>query len=304
MRRPRLKPQQYPYFAQREYSFRFLSMLRSLNGRLLAEWSKVKPRLILERNIELGFRVDSYLDTLKELLERMEGVSAESADDLIKTLPGLASSIERFKKRTAPTGNRALASIAFGDFLLGTSPGTGSIIQNDPLFSQNLFGVDIFANNANLVDDLTQWQQANAKLIKDVTFQQASRINEIVLNGVRGGLSSKEIRAQIKATTGLAQRRAKLIADDQVGKLNADIDRKQQLELGVEEYTWRTGQDERVRPSHRVLDGKICRWDNPNVYREKGSKTWKSRAAIGGELQHPGKAIRCRCMPIAILPEL
>ena len=53
---------------------------------------------------------------------------------------------------------------------------------------------------------------------------------------------------------------------------------------------------ERVRESHRALNGKLCRWDDDTVYSEDGGKTWKSRAAIGGYIGHPGADYQCRCI--------
>ncbi|MFX4789475.1 minor capsid protein, partial [Acinetobacter baumannii] len=71
--------------------------------------------------------------------------------------------------------------------------------------------------------------------------------------------------------------RARLIASDQMGKINGQINQARQLSMGVETYTWQTAKDERVRPDHQHKQGKTFRWDSPPE---------------GG---HPGQPIRCRC---------
>ncbi|MFH4293788.1 minor capsid protein, partial [Acinetobacter baumannii] len=71
--------------------------------------------------------------------------------------------------------------------------------------------------------------------------------------------------------------RARLIASDQMGKINGQINQARQLSMGVETYTWQTAKDERVRPDHQYKQGKTFRWDSP---------------PDGG---HPGQPIRCRC---------
>ncbi|MAK31420.1 minor capsid protein, partial [Acinetobacter sp.] len=71
--------------------------------------------------------------------------------------------------------------------------------------------------------------------------------------------------------------RARLIAADQMGKVNGQINKARQLSMGVETYVWQTAKDERVRKDHQHKQGKTFRWDDPPT---------------GG---HPGEPIRCRC---------
>lgn len=93
----------------------------------------------------------------------------------------------------------------------------------------------------------------------------------------------------------VSRARARLIARDQTGKLNAALTEARQKRIGVEEYIWQSVEDERVRENHRVLDGKICRWDDPTVYRNPGETEWRSRSSIGAFVGHPGEDYQCRC---------
>ena len=73
--------------------------------------------------------------------------------------------------------------------------------------------------------------------------------------------------------------------------------------IGLELYVWSTSGDEKVRPSHKLMDGLLCRWDDATVYREDGGKTWKPRPA-GAVRLHPGMDIQCRCVALAYFDEL
>ena len=83
---------------------------------------------------------------------------------------------------------------------------------------------------------------------------------------------------------GTTKRRAALIARDQVTSLNAELTRIRQQQVGIEQYTWSTVKDERVRKSHRALEGTTQRWDKPPI--------------VDGEPAHPGQPINCRCQAI------
>ena len=73
------------------------------------------------------------------------------------------------------------------------------------------------------------------------------------------------------------EKRAALIACDQVGKLNSQLAQLEQMNQGVDSYIWVTMGDSRVRPAHAARQGKRFAWDDP--------------PSDG----HPGWAIRCRC---------
>ena len=103
---------------------------------------------------------------------------------------------------------------------------------------------------------------------------------------------------------GLSTARAKLIARTEVAKLNGQISKSRQESLGVPEYDWSTSGDERVRPSHKVLNGKICRWDDPTVYRNPGETEWRKRSTIGGYIGDPGEDYQCRCISMARIENL
>jgi SPP1 gp7 family putative phage head morphogenesis protein len=145
-------------------------------------------------------------------------------------------------------------------------------------------GIDLYATEPWLVDVMAAFAQQNVALITNLTESTALQIESLVLQGVTQGKTSAAIARSILQGTDLepgvfkkVQTRARLIARDQVGKLNGNLTRFRQTAIGVDEYFWRTMRDVRVRPEHVRHDGKKFSWEKP---------------PIGGA---PGEAVNCRC---------
>lgn len=136
-----------------------------------------------------------------------------------------------------------------------------------------------------LDDLLSDWTRAGAGLIKGIDETQAAEVARLVKNAQASGLGADALAEQIAARGNVAQSRARLIARDQVGKLNGEIAQRRQTSLGIVEYTWQTANDERVRPLHKARQGKVFKWAEPP---EDGK---------------PGEAINCRCVARPIVPE-
>ncbi len=118
----------------------------------------------------------------------------------------------------------------------------------------------------------------NIDLIKTIPEKYHEKLKMIVNEGVNQGDDFFSIRKQILEIGESTDKRARLIARDQVAKLNAAVTETRQTRMGVTNYFWRTSRDERVRPTHKANEGKRFAWDDPP------SKTG-----------HPGSDIQCRC---------
>ena len=165
----------------------------------------------------------------------------------------------------------------------------------------NVLGVDIFVEEPWLEGQLDIFASQNAELITGMTDDELKRVSGIVQRGLQEGSSYSSIEENIYETFGITRRKARLIARDQTSKLNASLTKLRQQELGITEYVWQTSGDERVRKTHRPLDGKICRWDDPTVYKNEKNGKWLKRSSIGGTNVHVGVDINCRCQA---LPEI
>ncbi|MED6004922.1 MULTISPECIES: phage minor head protein [Enterobacteriaceae] len=148
-------------------------------------------------------------------------------------------------------------------------------------------------------DQLEIDRQLNASLIKSVATEFKQDIADTIMANVQSGERSTNLITQIKERYGVSQSRAKLIARDQTSKLNGSLTKARSQALGSKTYIWSGVGDERERDTHRAMNGKLCRWDDPTVYSDDDGKTWKKRRQIGGVELHPTEDYQCRCAALA-----
>ena len=82
-------------------------------------------------------------------------------------------------------------------------------------------------------------------------------------------------------TYNLDEGKAKLIATDQSRKMEASKAEAQQISKGINSYIWETKKDARVRPTHRLRQGRKYRWSDPGI--------------------RPGEEIQCRCVALPVI---
>lgn len=187
---------------------------------------------------------------------------------------------------------------------LGISQQINAFNQSQFLkLSSAALSVDVFFYEPWLQDQLALFASQNAQLITSLVDDEIERVSGVVQRGFQQGLPYKTIEEEITQTFGVARRHAKLIARDQTVKLNASLTKLRQEDLGIETYEWQTSGDERVRASHRMMDGLICRWDDPTVYRKQGETEWSKRSSSMPQ-NHPGGDVQCRCVSIAQIDSL
>lgn len=151
-------------------------------------------------------------------------------------------------------------------------------------------GIELLQNEPYLQQQLEAFALDNVRLVRGLAQDELQKMQGLVLKAIRTGTPASELQAQIEARFDRIQGRAELIARDQIGSLNAELTQLRQTSVGVEEYEWSTAKDERVRPSHRALEGSSHRWDDP--------------PSVDGEKAHPGQPINCRCVAIPKVDDL
>jgi len=125
---------------------------------------------------------------------------------------------------------------------------------------------------------MLSFAKENVALIKSIRVKSVTDIEGVIFRGVRSGRRSEDIAREIKKKYSVTNNRAKLIARDQVGKFNGQLTRLRQLDAGVRAFKWSTAADERVRPRHAMLEGRVFNWHEPP------------------DVGFPGEPIQCRCI--------
>ena len=149
-------------------------------------------------------------------------------------------------------------------------------------------GVDIrpVLSDAAIEPLMTAWRRENVSLIRTIP----ERFHESLHRRVGETFAKRPFDQQALSKVlnrgyKVAGSNLRRLTRDQTSKAIGQLTQARHEQLGISEYTWRTAQDERVRPTHQVLDGTPQRWDSP--------------PSVG----HPGQDISCRCVAIPVVPE-
>jgi SPP1 gp7 family putative phage head morphogenesis protein len=134
------------------------------------------------------------------------------------------------------------------------------------------------------------WVEGNVALIRTIDSRYFADVQRVITQGITEGRLTSDVMSDLMERFDVSKGRAELIARDQIGKLNGQITQNRQANLGITRYVWSASRDGRVRPLHDELDGTVQEWANPPICMDNG------------ERGHPGEAIQCRCVPIAVLP--
>jgi SPP1 gp7 family putative phage head morphogenesis protein len=130
---------------------------------------------------------------------------------------------------------------------------------------------------------LTQAFKENVDLIKTIPDTMLDRVEETLTRSLKQGMNVNDISGLLQDDFAISDRRADLIARDQVLKVNGQLVEQRSSEAGITGYIWDTSKDQRVRPMHKDLEGTKQSWDDPPVTNEAGDRN------------HPGGDYQCRC---------
>ena len=248
----------------------FLRVIEGYIGLAKKTWKKYSPvineALKKQEMYAQGYRTDARKDE-KPLYMILNDTFDAMQEDLIKRIGiyDLTSKIERVAALT-----------------------TKLSIEDWKRMCQATLGIDLLTDYYSgefFAEIIPQWVDLNVNLIVTIPKDTLAAMNTIVEQGFYSGARHETIAKEIEHTYNVNKSHAKFIARDQLAKLNGDINRKQQSDAGVTRYIWCTVGDQRVRDSHKKLNGKVFSWDNPPIVDEKT-----------GRRCHPMQDYQCRCV--------
>lgn len=253
----RVRPQILPRAITRRYQKQLVDAVREATAevrrlllpRLEAETEKAKSELGEVRTDAISDDIGAIMDTLSRLFSSIF--------------------ITRMERNIAATAQEVEAF---------------SVGQFDKQ-ALSFLGFNVFAEPA-LAESRAIWVRENAALIKNVSDTMLSEIEGTVFRGISRGSRHEVIAKEIIERTGVSEKRARLIARDQVQKFNNRVTQAQHRSAGITRYQWVTSGDERVRDTHDANNGQIFEWNNP--------------PATG----HPGDEVNCRCVAVPVLNDL
>lgn len=244
--------------------------------------------------------VREYERALAALVSR--AVIREAFTDLLRELPGLMASAKRERGDSehvdADEGKRARALIATAKQRLSSAVSTQKIEGLAEQFAQRtatfqrvqlnkqtkaVLGTDIFTGDRGMGARIAGFATENVSLIKGISEEIAIKVEKRVTRALTSATLHADLAKELDQDFDFGEKRAKLIARDQIGKFYGQINASRQQDLGVTHFTWVTVGDERVREEddpeddHVALDGQVFPYDDPPF----------------GML--PGEPILCRC---------
>lgn len=155
-------------------------------------------------------------------------------------------------------------------------------------------------SNAGFSVDLKQYYHGDKTMLKFLTDNSEDYIikygeefstwlKTAIRNNYLEGGSFTNLQKEIRARIPVTKRKAKTIARNETSTFTSVMNKKRADDLGIQKAEWQTVEDERVRSSHRKLDGRVF-----DI--EKG-------VLVDGEYIIPGQAINCRCFMKYIIEE-
>jgi SPP1 gp7 family putative phage head morphogenesis protein len=134
----------------------------------------------------------------------------------------------------------------------------------------------------------------SADLISTFPQSVARRVAAQAAAQAMAGGRAKELVAVAPSLARVARSRAQLIARTQVSKASTALTEARAESLDLPWYVWETSSDQRVRASHRKMQGVLFRWDAPPAPEELVGMKSEGHYA-------PGDIYNCRCYPAPLV---
>lgn len=132
----------------------------------------------------------------------------------------------------------------------------------------------------------------NATLIHSVPLKIATDITDAVRESTLQGRRPEEITDELhKLFPSILKSQLRLIARTEVSKTTTALTRARSENIGLPWYMWETSEDQRVRSSHKLMQGVLCQWIAPPAPEalDHEKHTYGNYA--------PGEIFNCRCYP-------
>jgi SPP1 gp7 family putative phage head morphogenesis protein len=135
-----------------------------------------------------------------------------------------------------------------------------------------------------------EYNENQTTTIKGWTVEQTSRLRDMVERNVFNGSRRNDLEDMIRYEWDVTQNKAKFWARQETSLLLSKYSELRFKDAGIRRYRWSTSHDERVRESHKELNGQVFFFDSPPIVDQKT-----------GRRAHPGEDFNCRCVKIPII---
>lgn len=127
------------------------------------------------------------------------------------------------------------------------------------------------------------------ELITSIPLNAARRVHLLTMKNLESSARSAEIKKEIMRSSQVSEFQARRIARTETSRTATELTKSRAIHIGAEFFIWRTAADSDVRLTHKKLNGKVFRWDDPPVSEESGERAL------------PGGIWNCRCYPEPVI---
>lgn len=202
------------------------------------------------------------------------GLRADGADRLDEDTAGAARRAAE-RVRADIEGSAAAVDGIARDIARRTAAHHAGELQRQ---ARAALGVELTLLDPSLPSTIGRFVHENAKLVSKLRNGTLDEFEAIITRAHASGTRAEDMAAEIARRFDIAERHARLLARDQIGKLTGLVTAARHREVGIVEYEWLSLKRPTARPHHVARHGKRFRYDKP--------------PSDG----HPGEAICCTCL--------
>lgn len=266
----------YPFYIEKEYK----TILRKYISDYIAIVDNNFKEYVTSKVLSQYMRLDDLSDDLEKLRKKNEKEAVILLAVLLPKIKYIAKKINKFILQNIERAIKKINKIK------------PSKHRSLPL--PNLYDI-------RKKELIKLYVNTNVNLIKSINNNLLAKVEQEVYNTIVTNSSYKELSKAIMQIADVTKAKADFIARDQIGKLNGQLGMERCLDVGCDQFRWLTANDDRVRRTHKALDGKICQWNNVTTFRHSEKGRLLQRSSINGCLYQPGQDFQCRCTFIALL---
>lgn len=134
-----------------------------------------------------------------------------------------------------------------------------------------------------------EWQNNMDLWIKDFTEKEIIALRKDIAENVSTGNRHEAIVQTLQRSYGVTANKAKFLARQETALLMAKFKETRYTSANIKEYKWGCvagSKNHPVRPSHKILEGKIFKWQDPPITTPQGEAVRRN---------NPGQDYNCRC---------
>ena len=162
--------------------------------------------------------------------------------------------------------------------------------------------------NNSMQRTLTSIQLLQTQVISDIRqevalgLSQGSRWGNIIAR-IKRSMTAPIKKGERATPFRKANSKGKFIARNEVNTTIGLLNKEKQTDLGIRLYRWQSREDNRVRDSHKALNGRIFTWEG-EVTVEGTTYRMANDPQTGFYNTIPGEPTNCRCFAVNFIPAI